>query len=255
MVGIEKFKLSDGVNIKYVIGVMSGKGGVGKSMVTSLIATHLKKLSFNVGILDCDLTGPSIPQIFGIDDMAEGNENNMFPIYSEDNIPIMSINLLLPKKTDPVIWRGPILMQILRDFWTKTYWGQLDVLLIDMPPGTGDVPLTIFQSFPIDGVIEVSSPSVMANVSVDKAHEMALRMNINVLGYILNMAYYVCPNCNEKHYVLGKLADKENIEKLGELPLNFDYNDKGDSGKIFEIESDEIFKIVNKIIDKLDIKR
>lgn len=184
-----------------------------QSLTSSLIATHLNKSGFKVGILDCDLTGPSIPEMFGIEDTARGSETELFPFISENGIKIMSINLLLPNKTNPVIWRGPVLNNILNEFWSKINWGNIDVLVLDMPPGTGDVPLTIYQSFRVDGVIVVSTPSKMANVAVDKALEMAMRLNQNIIGEVHNMAYYRCKNCGEK-YLFGKYDERLDVKEL-----------------------------------------
>ncbi|MDY3947653.1 MAG: Mrp/NBP35 family ATP-binding protein [Ezakiella sp.] len=248
MAGIEKWQLNENSKIKYVLAVMSGKGGVGKSLTSSLIATHLNKRGLKVGILDCDLTGPSIPETFGIDEPAHGSADALYPNITGDGIKLMSINLLLPNKTDPVIWRGPVLMNMLQDFWTKVEWGELDCLVIDMPPGTGDVPLSIFQSFRLDGVIVVSTPSKMANVAVDKAIEMALRMNINILGEVQNMAYYICDNCKTKHYIFGKSPAKKEVIRLAEIPFNEEVGEKADSGKIEDIELKEYQDLINSII-------
>ncbi|MDO5717241.1 MAG: P-loop NTPase [Tissierellia bacterium] len=251
--GIQKWNMHKDSKVQKVIAVMSGKGGVGKSLVTSLLATHLNRAGYRVGILDCDLTGPSIPEIFGMEETAKGSEFSLYPNYTDDNIALMSINLLLPNKLDPVIWRGPVLNNILQDFWTKIHWGILDVLLLDLPPGTGDVPLTIYQSFPMDGVIEVSTPSQMASVAVQKAYHMADRLNQNILGEIHNMSYFICDQCEKKHLLFGELPPRDELERLGELPFDPKIGKAVDSGRIEEIHVPEMDPIVERIVDKLHI--
>lgn len=248
----QKFTLNKNSNIKYVLAVMSGKGGVGKSLTSSLIATHLNKSGLKVGILDCDLTGPSIPEIFGVEDPARGNESELFPYVTEQGIKIMSMNLLLPNKTDPVIWRGPVLNNILSDFWAKINWGDLDVLVLDMPPGTGDVPLTIYQSYRVDGVIVVSTPSKMANVAVDKALEMALRLNQNLLGEVQNMAYYRCKNCGEKEYLFGKYDERLDLKRIAEIPFDTDIGEAVDGGNIENIEVYEYFQVADYVKNQIE---
>ena len=186
-------------NIKKVIGVVSGKGGVGKSSVTSMLAVTMKRMGYNVAILDADVTGPSIPKAFGIKDKATGSEFGLYPLKSKTGIDIMSINLLLENDTDPVIWRGPILGNTVKQFWTDVIWGDVDFMFIDMPPGTGDVPLTVFQSLAIDGIIIVTSPQELVSMIVSKAVKMAEMMSIPVLGLVENMSYFKCPD-NDKEY-------------------------------------------------------
>lgn len=241
---MEKWALEPTSNVGKVLAVMSGKGGVGKSFVTSLFATHAAKLGYRVGILDCDLTGPSIPAMFGLEEKAQGTAEHLYPAYSRENIAIMSINLLLPHATDPVIWRGPILNQLLRDFWTKIHWGTLDLLLLDMPPGTGDVPLTVFQHFSLDGVLEVTTPSEMASIAVEKAFHMADRMAMPLHGEIVNMAYFVCPDCGSKHRLFGEAKEKSHIRCLGELPLRLDAGQAVDTGHIEDVDMQEMTDIV-----------
>lgn len=248
----QKYTLNENSNIKYVLAVMSGKGGVGKSLTSSLIATHLNKSGLKVGILDCDLTGPSIPEIFGVEDIARGSETEIYPFVSETGIKIMSINLLLPNKTDPVIWRGPVLNNILNEFWSKTHWGDLDVLVLDMPPGTGDVPLTIYQSFRVDGVIVVSTPSKMANVAVEKAIEMALRLNQNIIGEVQNMAFYRCKNCGEKEYLFGKYDERLDIKRIAEIPFDTDIGEAVDKGNIEHIEVYEYFQVADYVKKQIE---
>lgn len=249
---LEKWEnsLSD---IKKVIAVTSGKGGVGKSVTTSLLATHLAKRGLKVGILDCDLTGPSIPEIFGVEDKVYGSEDEIFPNKTDLGIKIMSINLMLPNKTDPVIWRGPILSNILNDFWTKMKWEELDVLLLDMPPGTGDVPLTIYQHYPVDGVVVVSTPSQMASIAVKKAYEMALRLNQNVLGEVRNMSYYECKDCGHKEYLFGKGENIEGLDLLGEVPFDPELGKSVDSGNIEDIYVLSYDNIIENLKKKMNI--
>lgn len=212
-------------NIKNVIGVMSGKGGVGKSSISVMIAKQLNQLGFKVGILDADITGPSIPRLLGMTDIkASGTEQFLLPAETEDGIKVMSLNFLIEDESDPVIWRGPIIANMVKQFWTDVLWEDLDYLVIDMPPGTGDVPLTVMQSVPINGLVMVSVPQDMVSMIVAKAVNMAKKMNINILGIIENMSYITCPDCNKKI----QLFDGENTEQflkendlflLGELPM------------------------------------
>ncbi len=211
--------------IKKVIGVISGKGGVGKSMVTASMARMLKKQGFQVGILDADITGPSIPKMYGVHDKAQGNEEGIYPSVAKDGTKIMSINLLLEHEDDPVIWRGPIIANVVTQFWTDVVWGDLDYLLVDMPPGTGDVPLTIFQSLPVDGVVIVTSPQDLVRMIVKKAYNMALQMDIPVLGIVENYSYLVCPDCGKKISVFGEshideVAEEMSVPVIGKMPVD-----------------------------------
>ena len=212
-------------NIKKVIGVVSGKGGVGKSMVTSLLAVALKRRSLGVGILDADITGPSIPKIFGLRDKAEGDENGIYPVRSKTGIDVMSINLLLENETDPVVWRGPIIAGTVKQFWTDVIWHDEDVLFIDMPPGTGDVALTVFQTIKLDGLIIVTSPQELVSMIVEKAVNMAKLMDIPVLGLIENFSYILCPDCGKQIPLFGEshveeVAEHFGLPILGKLPLD-----------------------------------
>ena len=212
-------------NIKKVIGVVSGKGGVGKSMVTSLLAVALKRRSLGVGILDSDITGPSIPKIFGLRDKAEGDENGIYPVRSKTGIDVMSINLLLENETDPVVWRGPIIGGTVKQFWTDVIWHDEDVLFIDMPPGTGDVALTVFQTIKLDGLIIVTSPQELVSMIVEKAVNMAKLMDIPVLGLIENFSYILCPDCGKQIPLFGEshveeVAEHFGLPILGKLPLD-----------------------------------
>ncbi len=222
-------------NIKKVIGVVSGKGGVGKSLVTSLLALSMQRKGFKTAILDADITGPSIPKVFGITGKATGNEHGIFPAKSRTEIDIMSVNLLLKNDTDPVIWRGPVIAGTVKQFWTDVMWGDVDYMFIDMPPGTGDVPLTVFQTIPVDGIIIVTSPQELVSMIVEKAVNMAKMMNIPILGVVENMSYFMCDKCGEKHSIFGKsnideVAGKFGITSVHKLPIDpmvANYCDKG----------------------------
>ncbi|MCQ2508110.1 MAG: Mrp/NBP35 family ATP-binding protein [Dorea sp.] len=205
-------------NIKKVIAVVSGKGGVGKSMVTASLARQMVANGFKVGILDADITGPSIPKMFGLHGMAEMDGEGVFPMESADGIKIMSLNLLLEQEDLPVIWRGPVIAGTVTQFWTDVYWGELDYLFIDMPPGTGDVPLTVFQSLPVNGVVIVTSPQDLVNMIVRKAYYMAAQMNIPVIGLIENYSYLKCPDCGKEIKVFGESHIDEIGASLG-LPV------------------------------------
>ena len=212
-------------NIKKVIGVVSGKGGVGKSMVTSLLAVALKRRNLGVGILDADITGPSIPKIFGLRDKATGDENGIYPVRTKTGIDVMSINLLLENETDPVVWRGPIIGGTVKQFWTDVIWHDEDVLFIDMPPGTGDVALTVFQTIKLDGLIIVTSPQELVSMIVEKAVNMAKLMDIPVLGLIENFSYILCPDCGKQIPLFGEshveeVAEHFGLPILGKLPLD-----------------------------------
>lgn len=227
-------------NVKHVIAVMSGKGGVGKSTVTSLLASALNQKGYKVGILDADITGPSIPKLFGVHKHPEGTEAGVLPIKSKKNIEIMSINLLLPHEDEPVIWRGPIISGVIKQFWEEEIWGDLDYLLVDLPPGTGDAPLTVLQNLPLNGVVIVSSPQDLANMVVRKAINMAKKMDISILGLVENMSFIECPGCREKIYPFGEGKTKEmaqefNVPFLGALPIQSDISIQGDKGLIEEI--------------------
>ena len=249
---IIKSKQNDASNIKRIIGVLSGKGGVGKSFVTSSLATYLSRNGLKVGILDADITGPSIPKAFGIKEKAYGENNYIFPALSNGGIEVMSANLLLDNETDPIIWRGPLLANLVKQFFENVAWGDLDVLLIDMPPGTGDVALTIFQSLPIDDLIIVTSPQDLVSLIVSKAIKMAELMNIHVLGVIENMSYLICPKCEEKISLFGEshleeFAKQMNFDILARLPLNSENTVLMDKGEIEKLVLPEIQEVVNKI--------
>ena len=238
--------------IKKIIGVVSGKGGVGKSMVTSLLATELQKEGYKVGILDSDITGPSIPKAFGVTESIKGNEDTMYPSISKSGIKIMSINLLLQDPTTPVLWRGPVIGGAIKQFYSDTCWGDLDYLFVDMPPGTGDVALTVFQSIPVDGVIIVSTPQDLVKMIVGKAVSMCDQMNIKIVGLVENMSYMNCPCCNEKVYPFGpskleEVAFSFDMLPLQSLPINPDYAKLVDLGKIESIDTSFIKPTVEAV--------
>ena len=226
--------------IKKVIGVVSGKGGVGKSFVTASLAAELKKSGLRVGIMDADITGPSIPKMFGVTEEAYGNEEGMIlPVDTADGIRMISINLLMENPEDPVIWRGPVIGGVVKQFWTDVVWGELDVLLIDMPPGTGDVPLTVFQSIPVNGIVVVTSPQELVQMIVKKAFKMASKMDIPVLGVIENFSYLKCPDCGKEIRLFGEshvdeAAKELGIPVLGKLPLDPAMAEAADAGVFFE---------------------
>lgn len=235
-----------------VIAIMSGKGGVGKSMVTSSLAVELSRKGYKVGILDSDITGPSIPKMFGLNEMAQGTEEGIYPSVTVNGIKVMSVNLLLEDTEDPVIWRGPVIAGVVKQFWSDVFWGELDYLLIDMPPGTGDVPLTVFQSLPVDGVVVVTSPQDLVRLIVKKAYNMAMKMDIPVLGMVENYSYMECPDCGKKLNIFGKsnideIAVELNVPVLGKLPIVSKFAELADDGKFDEAENpylEEAIKII-----------
>ncbi|MBQ1407143.1 MAG: Mrp/NBP35 family ATP-binding protein [Eubacterium sp.] len=240
-------------NVKRVIGVISGKGGVGKSSVTSLLAVASAKKGKKVAILDADITGPSIPAAFGVTERPMGTEEEMIiPVTTSTGIEIMSTNLLLPEATDPVVWRGPLLGGVIEQFWSEVIWGDIDVMYVDMPPGTGDVALTVFQSLPIDGIVIVSSPQTLVAMIVEKAVKMAAMMDIPVLGLVENMAYFKCPDCGSEHYIFGEshldeIAASMGIEKTVQLPLDAEIAAYCDAGQIEKKDPGEITKLEEMI--------
>ena len=234
---IEKAKLNEHSNIRKVIGIVSGKGGVGKSMVTALSALAATRNGYKTGIMDADITGPSIPKMFGVHEKAFGSDFGIMPATTATEIELMSINLLTENETDPVVWRGPVIGGVVQQFWTDVCWGDLDVLFIDMPPGTGDVPLTIFQSIPVDGIIVVTSPQDLVSMIVTKAVNMAKLMNIPILGMVENMSYLECPDCGKKIEVFGEskaeaVAKENGIKLLEKLPINPALAQYADAGRI-----------------------
>lgn len=211
--------------VKKVIGIVSGKGGVGKSLVTSMLAVTMNRNGYKAAIMDADITGPSIPKAFGLKERAISNELGLFPVKSKTGIDIMSINLLLENATDPVVWRGPAIAGVVKQFWTEVIWNDVDFLFIDMPPGTGDVPLTVFQSIPVDGIIIVTSPQELVSMIVTKAVKMAEMMNIPIIGLVENMAYFKCEDCNKEYKIFGDshiedIAKEHNLQVLAKIPLD-----------------------------------
>ena len=229
-------------NIKHVIGVVSGKGGVGKSFVTSSLAVQMAKAGYNMGILDADITGPSIPKMFGAHGQLVGDEKGMYPYETKEGIKIVSINLLMEDEEAPVVWRGPVIAGAVKQFWNEAVWGDVDYLFVDMPPGTGDVPLTVFQSLPVDGIVIVTSPQELVQMIVKKAFHMANMMHIPVLGLVENFSYLKCPDCGKKIALFGEsnideVAAKEGTRVLGKLPLDPAYAKAADAGAFYEMEN------------------
>ena len=229
-------------NIKHVIGVVSGKGGVGKSFVTSSLAVQMAKAGYKVGILDADITGPSIPKMFGAHGQLVGDEKGMYPYETKEGIKIVSINLLMEDEEAPVVWRGPVIAGAVKQFWNEAVWGDVDYLFVDMPPGTGDVPLTVFQSLPVDGIVIVTSPQELVQMIVKKAFHMANMMHIPVLGLVENFSYLKCPDCGKKIALFGEsnideVAAKEGTRVLGKLPLDPAYAKAADAGAFYEMEN------------------
>jgi Mrp family chromosome partitioning ATPase len=228
-------------HIDKVIGVVSGKGGVGKSLVTASLACAMRAKGYKVGVLDADITGPSIPQAFGIHKTAEVNEMGILPAITKTGIEVMSLNLLTQSETDPVIWRGPVIAGVVKQFWTDVLWGELDFLFVDMPPGTGDVPLTVFQSLPVDGIVVVTSPQDLVSMIVAKALNMASLMHVPVLGLIENYSYFKCPDCGMRHRIFGEskiaeVAQEHRIPVLAQLPIDPAIAGAVDAGCVEDID-------------------
>ncbi len=229
--------LNEFSKIKHVIGVVSGKGGVGKSLVTSMLAIEMKRKGYKVGILDADITGPSIPKIFGVTAKADADERGILPQKTKSGIDIMSINLLLDKDDAPVVWRGSIISGAVTQFWTDVVWGEIDYLFIDMPPGTGDVPLTVFQSLPVEGIVIVTSPQELVSMIVKKAYNMAQIMNIKILGIVENMSYVCCPDCGAEFRIFGEgktetVADELGLDLIAQMPIDVSLAELCDQGNL-----------------------
>ena len=242
-------------SVKKVIGVVSGKGGVGKSLVTALLADTMAEQGFQVGIMDADITGPSMPQMFGIHQKAEGNQDGIFPAVTKNGIRLMSINLLMEDEEAPVVWRGPVIANVVKQFWSEVLWGDLDYLFVDMPPGTGDVPLTVFQSLPVAGVVVVTSPQELVGMIVDKAVNMADMMHVPVLGIVENMAYYTCPDCGKQHAIFGEshieaIAAKHGIPNTAKLPIDPAIAAACDAGRIEDVQGDWLSSLADAIEGK-----
>ena len=239
-------------NIKHVIGVVSGKGGVGKSMVTSMLAVLLRRQGYKVGILDADITGPSIPKTFGITSRAMQNELGILPAETKTGIKVISINMMLPENDAPVVWRGPVIAGAVKQFWQEVIWEELDYLLIDCPPGTGDVPLTVFQSIPLDGAVIVTSPQDLVSMIVKKAYNMAKMMNIPVLGIVENMSYVVCPDCGKSFNIFGSgsetVAEELGVPLLGKMPIDVSLAQMVDNGEFERFTCDYLSDAIKEII-------
>ena len=238
-------------HVKKVIGVISGKGGVGKSMVTASLARLMRDRGYSVGILDADITGPSIPKMYGLHEHALGAEEGLFPCMAKDETRIMSVNLLLDSEDTPVIWRGPIIAGVVKQFWEEVLWGDLDYLFVDMPPGTGDVPLTVFQSLPLDGVVIVTSPQDLVQMIVKKAYHMANAMNVPVLGLVENFSYLKCPDCGKEIAVFGEsrideIAKELAIPVLGKMPIDPELAKQVEEEKFYEVTNEYLKDAIDK---------
>ncbi len=244
--------LRPGARVDKVIAVVSGKGGVGKSLVTSLLACEMQRRGHQAAVLDADITGPSIPQAFGIHGGAMGGEDFLYPSRTRTGIELMSINLLLPNETDPVVWRGPVIAGAVTQFWTDVQWEEVEYMFVDMPPGTGDVPLTVFQSLPIAGVVVVTSPQELVSMIVSKAVNMANMMNVPVLGLVENMSYYQCPDCGKQHAIFGdshieKIALEHNIPVVAKLPIEPAIASSVDHGRVEALDAPWLKELADKI--------
>jgi len=243
-------------HVKKVIAVMSGKGGVGKSTVTTMLAVAMQELGYKVAVLDADVTGPSIPKAFGLDEEVIGTDDGMIPVESKTGIKVMSVNLLLPDKEAPVVWRGPVIGGAVKQFWTDVCWGDVDYMFVDMPPGTGDVPLTVFQSLPVDGVVVVTSPQDLVALIVQKAVNMANMMNIPVLGFVENYSWFACPDCGKKISIFGEsrideIAARENLPVLAKLPMDSTIASLCDRGQMELAPLGEVKQAAETIAERL----
>ena len=239
-------------NVKKVIAVMSGKGGVGKSTVTAMLASAMSKLGYKTAVMDADITGPSIPKAFGLKEKVYGNDDGMKPVASETGIQVMSINLLLPDETDPVLWRGPVVAGAVKQFWSDTCWGDVDYMFVDMPPGTGDVALTVFQSLPIDGVVLVTSPQDLVSMIVGKAVKMAQMMNVPIYGFVENYSYFQCPDCGKQYKIFGEskldqVAMNYQIPVLARLPIDPETAKHFDEGNMEQVNLEHLAYAVELI--------
>lgn len=245
-------KLNELSKVKKVIGVVSGKGGVGKSLVASMLAILMQRKGYNTAILDADITGPSIPKVFGLKEKAAGTELGVFPVRSLCGTEIMSVNLLLENETDPVVWRGPIIAGTVKQFWTDVVWNDVDFMFVDMPPGTGDVPLTVFQSLPVDAIVVVTSPQELVKMIVKKAVKMAELMKKPVIALVENMSYFKCPECNKTYDIFGKsrideTAKELNIETVARIPIDPKFAELCDKGEIERFDADCLDNVAEKL--------
>lgn len=246
--------------IKKVIAVVSGKGGVGKSMTSAMLASACNKLGYKTALMDADITGPSIPRMFGIHKRAMGGENGILPVETESGIQVMSMNVLLDREDDPVVWRGALISGTVLQFWTDVIWDDVDIMFIDMPPGTGDVPLTIFQSLPLDGIIVVTTPQDLVGMIVGKAVKMADMMNIPILGIVENMSYITCPDCGRKIEIFGDskvdaVALEHGIANVAKVPVDPELTKAADSGSIEQVERDYYTTFLDRIVKQIKLKK
>ena len=250
--GIRQLETLNDVKIKKIIGILSGKGGVGKSMITALLAIELVNKGYKVGIMDADITGPSIPKMFGLGNQLFGDEIGIFPAESKKGIKIISMNMMLENEDTPVLWRGPILGNVLSQFYSESHWGELDYLLIDMPPGTGDVAISVMQSIPVNGFVMVTSPSKLVSMVVGKTINMANTVNTKIYGLVENMAYVKCPDCNREIKIyndddINNISKKYNLDILGKLPLDPSIANKADNGLIEEYDGNYLKDLIERI--------
>lgn len=249
-----KEKQNELSNVKKVIGIVSGKGGVGKSLVSGILSVLTKRKGFKTAILDADITGPSVPKMFGLTEKAQAMDDKfLLPAITKTGIEVMSINLLLENENDPVVWRGPVIAGAVKQFWTDVVWNEVDFMFVDMPPGTGDVPLTVFQSLPVDGIIIVTSPQELVSMIVGKAVKMANLMNIPVLGIVENMSYYKCPDCGKEISIFGESKIEETASEFGiktvaKLPIDSKFAALSDGGNIEEFSGDYLDSVLVEII-------
>ena len=248
--------LREGASVKKVIGVVSGKGGVGKSLVTCLMASEMQRRGFNAAVLDADITGPSVPKSFGVHEHCLGTEEYLIPVQTHTGIQLMSINLILQDETEPVVWRGPVIAGAVTQFWTDVMWQDVDYMFVDMPPGTGDVPLTVFQALPIDGIVIVTSPQDLVGMIVEKAINMAGLMNVPVLGIVENMSYFKCPDCGKEHSIFGEskveaLAKQHNIPTFAKLPIDPLIAKMVDAGKVEAVGGQLISGMMDVIVKEI----
>ena len=244
--------LRPGASVKKVIAVVSGKGGVGKSLVTCLMASEMQRRGFNCAVLDADITGPSVPKSFGVHEHCMGTDEYLFPVTTHTGLQLMSMNLILENETEPVVWRGPVIAGAVTQFWTDVLWRDVDYMFVDMPPGTGDVPLTVFQSLPVDGIIIVTTPQDLVGMIVEKAVHMAELMNIPVLGLVENMSYFKCPDCGKEHAIFGEskveaLAKQYGIANYARLPIDPVITTMVDAGEVESVSGEHIAPIVDVI--------
>ena len=249
-------KLHDGAVVKKVIAVVSGKGGVGKSLVTAMLASEMQRRGYNAAVLDADITGPSAPRSFGVTEHATGTSEYLFPVTTHTGLQMMSINLILDDETEPVVWRGPVIAGAVQQFWTDVMWQNVDYMFVDMPPGTGDVPLTVFQSLPVDGVVVVSTPQDLVGMIVAKAVKMADMMNKPVIGLVENMSYYKCPDCGKEHEIFGESKAEKEAEAFGiktwaRLPIDPVVAAMVDAGEVESVPADALKEVADYIEKEL----